>query len=241
MKLAWMTVVGLATTLAFATQAAATDENPLALGNESPGVPGEATGDLTGYDDRDAWAAAAGNTTLIDFESFASGEEITDDLADRCIAMVTGFSPFIGGPVSVFVTSSADLPFPMFQVGTLPTEPNFLSNDLSPEGGFATGSTTFEMVSGTTAIGAFVADGSPLDNFTIEVFDGNTSLGTITVGPRSLPDSFVGVVSAVPFTKATFRSDFENDSWGLDNLEHNCDGATPTEDASWGRVKTLYR
>jgi hypothetical protein len=60
-----------------------------------------------------------------------------------------------------------------------------------------------------------------LADFTIEVFDsGGTSIGSITVGPRTLPDSFVGVVSSVPFKSAEFRPNDPNDSWGVDDLEH---------------------
>jgi hypothetical protein len=106
----------------------------------------------------------------------------------------------------------------MFNVGDLPSEPNFLSNDLAFPG-YATGEITFTLASPTTAIGAFVADSYPLDGFAIELFDGAVSLGTISVPPRVLPDAFVGVVSDQPFDKARFFAVSTVDSWGLDDVE----------------------
>jgi hypothetical protein len=64
-----------------------------------------------------------------------------------------------------------------------------------------------------------VADGAPLGGFGIEVFDGPNSLGFITVPARTLPNSFVGVISTVPFDSATFYAIDEDDSWGLDDVE----------------------
>lgn len=206
-----------------------------------PGTP--AQGGLTPFTDHAAWAAAAGATTLIDFEVFASGTLITTQLSSYCITLVSGTSEneVPPGATDQFVTSSAAMPFPMFTAGTLPSEPNFLSNDMTfPGGPAATGTITFQLAGPTTAIGAFVADGAPLGNFRIEVFDGNTSLGTITVGPRTLPDSFAGVVSDTAFDSAKFFADSGFDSWGLDNMEHNCANATPVETTTWGKIKTQY-
>lgn len=220
------------------------DSNPHLKTGTPPGDPGNPDqGALTAYTDHAAWAAAAGTTTLINFEQFASGTLITTQLDTYCIPLVTGTSEHEvpPGPTDQFVTSSADLPFPMFTPGTLPSEPNFLSNDLTfPGGPAATGTITFHLAAPTTAIGAYVADGAPLGDFRIEVFDGNTSLGTITVGPRTLPNSFAGVVSDAAFNRATFFAESDIDSWGLDNLEHNCSGATPVETTTWGRLKALY-
>jgi len=180
----------------------------------------KAQASLTGFDNHASFEAAAGPTTLNTFESFASGTPITTLPG---ITSVSGLDSG-GTPVGVFVTSDTDLPFAMFTPGTLPSETNFLSNDLSSPT-FATGSITFTLASPATAIGAFVADGAPLGDFSIEVFNGTTSLGTITVGPRTLPDSFVGVVSTEAFTSARFFSVNTSDSWGLDNLEFSA--ATP--------------
>lgn len=234
-------VVTLLLLAGVATLGHATPRNPLAPTDAATSGGTASTGGLVGYDNRAAWAAAAGSVALVDFESFADGTQITTQLA--CVNLVSGSSPnaFPPGDVNVYVTASTSLQFPMFMVGDLPSEPNFLSNDLSPNGGFATGATTFELSGSTTAIGAYVADSSPLGDFRIEVFVGNVSLGAITVPPRTLPDSFVGLVSPVPFDKATFSAVNLNDSWGLDNLEHNCSAPLSEEANTWGSVKALYR
>lgn len=91
--------------------------------------------------------------------------------------------------------------------GTLPSSPNFISNDMSASGWYATGSLTFNFSGPMTAIGAYVADGAPLGGFSIELFDGSGSLGSISVGARTLPDSFIGIVSTLPFTSAKFHAD----------------------------------
>ena len=198
---------------------------------------------LTLYTDLALWRAAAGaNRTLINFDQFASGTLITTQLLPYCISLVSGTSEHENPPgaTTQYVTSSANLPFPMFEAGTLPTEPNFLSNLLG-EPVFATGAITFHMAAPITAIGAFVADSVPLAAFHLEAIAGQQSLGTVTSPPRNLPDSFIGVVSPDPFDRATFYADSSGDSWGLDNLEHNCAGATPVEPTTWGRIRGQYR
>jgi hypothetical protein len=171
---------------------------------------------VTGYDDQATWAAALGTLTLVDFEAFADGTLITTEFAPYGIPMVTGDKG--GSPVDLYVTSSASLPFAMFVAGTLPSEPNFFSIDLG-SGIWGTGSITFTFSVPQVGVGAYIADQGPLGDFAIEVFDGATSLGTITVGPRTLPDSFVGIISDTPFDSATFYAVDPNDSWGMDNLE----------------------
>ena len=181
------------------------------------------TAALTGYDDRNNWAAAAGGSpTLVDFDNLADGTLVTGTgaLIPDGIQDASGFCTYLGIPTSQFVYCSCTLNFPMFTAGTLPTEPNYFANDRNPSV-FATGEFTLEFVSPTTACGAFVADASPLDGFSIEVFDsGGASLGTITVGPRTLPNSFVGVVSDTAFASAKFFAVNIFDSWGIDSLEH---------------------
>lgn len=175
---------------------------------------------LVPFTSRPAFAAAAGSTNVITFESFASGTVITNQLAPQGIATVSGVDSS-AIPRDVKVTSDTALPFPMFTPGTLPSETNFLSVDMASPA-FATGSITFGFPAvPKTAIGAFIADGAPTGNFSIQVFNGATSLGTITVPPRMLPDSFVGVVSDQPFTSAVFFANSNVDSWGMDNLEFN--------------------
>ena len=174
---------------------------------------------LTGFSDRAPFVVAAGGSTdVINFDNFANGTQITNQLGPVGIASVSGVDRD-NIPRGVFVTASNSMPFPMFTAGTLPSEPNFLSVDMNSPA-FATGRITCGFPGAPkTAIGAFIADGGPLGNFSIEVFDGQTSLGSINVPPRTLPNSFVGVVSTQPFTSAVFFPNTSTDSWGLDNLE----------------------
>jgi hypothetical protein len=220
-----------------AVTAAASVENPahiLPAINRAPDV--ESGDALTGYTDHSAWLAEAGTTVTIDFDSITSGTVITTQLDPYGISNVSGKS---GGGVSVdqIVLSSAELPFPMFTAGDLPSEPNFISNDMSSPY-YATGEITFELNHKSRAIGAYVADGSPLGDFCIEVFDGSTSLGLITVDPRTLPnDAFVGLISEVDFDSARFYAASTTDSWGLDNLELN--DSTDLYSRTWGAIKAV--
>lgn len=193
---------------------------------------------LVGFTDHASWKIAAGSTILINFEAFADGQQITTQLQTDGISLVSGVSTH--GATDQFVSASTSLTFGMFVPGTLPTEPNFLSN-CTCGNIFGTGSLTFDMDGPTTAIGAFIAEGAPLDNFSIELFDGVNSLGTITVPPVALPNSFTGVVSDTPFDRAVFFAVNPNDSWGVDNLEHNGQQPLPVEAASWGAIKALYQ
>src|SRR5262245_41829251 len=85
---------------------------------------------LTPFTSRAAFAAAAGSTTIVNFESFASGTVITNQLAPQGIATVSGVDS-TATPRNVKVTSDTALPFPMFTPGTLPSETNFLSVDMA--------------------------------------------------------------------------------------------------------------
>lgn len=189
---------------------------------------------VTGYTSHTTWLAVAGTTTTVFFESIPSGTTITTQLDSFGISMVTGESGG-GVPVDQIVLSSASLPFPMFTVGTLPSEPNFISNNLGAPY-YGTGSITLELNHNATAIGAYVADGSALGGFCIEVFDGAVSLGMISVADRELPDSFVGIISDDQFNKAVFYASSTTDSWGLDNLELNNTGSA-LQSGTWGAIK----
>ena len=214
---------------AFAQSAANPASSATADSANAAGAPaGGSYSSLSGYDDRGAFLAAAPCVpTLIRFETIPSGTTLTTQLAALGIANVTGSSTHESppGPTTQLVNASTSMPFPMFTSGTLPSEPNFLSNRMTP-GVYATGEITFQFTAPTQAVGAFVADVGPLGNFEIEVWNGATSLGSISVPPRTLPNSFVGVVSTTPFTSASFRSQSVNDSWGLDDLEFCAGGST---------------
>ncbi|MEO7082938.1 MAG: PEP-CTERM sorting domain-containing protein [Gemmatimonadaceae bacterium] len=180
-------------------------------------VPRPTAAQVTSYTNQSLFAIAAGSTTLFTFEDFASLTVLTTQLAPRGIATVTAKDEG-GGTVDAVVRSDASMPYPMFTAGLLPSETNFLSVDMSAPT-YAHGSLFFHFVSSVTAIGAFIADNTPIGNFGIELFDGATDLGTTAFGPERLPDSFVGVTSTTAFTDARFYALSSGDSWGLDNLE----------------------
>lgn len=171
---------------------------------------------VSGFSEQGLWASAASPTALETFDTLPTGA--VTSLPSVGVTSMSGLN-VNDVPVGQYITSQFALPFPMFIAGALPSSPNFLSNDLSPSGGYATGSILFNFNSPLTAVGAYVADSSPLGGFSIEVFNGNTSLGSINVGPRTLPDSFVGIISDQPFTSAKFAALVTSDSWGLDNLQ----------------------
>ncbi|MEL6496958.1 MAG: hypothetical protein AAF937_10365 [Planctomycetota bacterium] len=165
------------------------------------------------FENEAAFLANVTAPVLEDFEGFASGE-----LQPSIPGILALKGEDDGQPVDVFVTSDADLPFPMFTAGTLPSGSNFLSNDLD-SATFATGKITIVFEQPAFALGFFVADGGPLDNFRIELFDDSGSLGVFdSSSPLSLPNSFFGVVSDSSFTSARIGSISGNDSWGIDNL-----------------------
>lgn len=171
---------------------------------------------VSGFSDHASWAAAASPTAMEDFDALPTG--VVTSLASVGVTSMSGLNG-LGSPVGQTITNEFALPFPMFTAGTLPSSPNFISNDMSPSGGYATGSLTFNFSGPMTAIGAYVADGAPLGGFSIEIFDGSGSLGSISVSARTLPDSFIGIVSTMSFTSAKFYAESSGDSWGLDNLE----------------------
>jgi hypothetical protein len=198
--------------------------NPLSNGPApSVGQTTTSTASVSGYTDRNTWAAAAGGSpTLVDFDSLADGTLVTGTgaLAAWGVADCSGFCTYLGITTSQYVYCSCTMNFPMFTAGTLPSEPNYFANDRNPSV-YATGEFTLVYSQPTTACGAYVADGAPLAGFTIEIFDsGGGSLGSINVPPRTLPNSFAGIVSTVAFASAKFKADDQFDSWGIDNLEH---------------------
>ncbi len=207
-----------------ASQASTAPSNPLAApvpAGQGSGTASRSVGTVIGFDSRLSWSAVTGATTLIDFESIASGTTISNHFAGVGVAFVSGESIFEvpPGPTDVRVESSQNLPFPMFTPGTLPTETNFLSNRLDP-GVFASGFIAFDFTVPTMSVGAFIADASPLDGFSIEVFSASgVSIGSYQSPGRMLPDSFIGVTSPTAFSRAVFTTVSMFDSWGLDNVE----------------------
>lgn len=175
----------------------------------------------TGYEDLGAFSGAAPYATnLIDFESYASGTQITSLPG---ITSVQGFSTNGGPLVNVFVTSQNSLPFPMFN-GNTSSPVNFLSNNINAPT-FATGTIEFTFDEAQNAVGLSVADSSALDLFNITLYSGNTQVASVnSTTLRALPDSFFGVVSPTAFDRVSLGSLHEFDSWGIDDLRF---GAIP--------------
>ncbi len=172
---------------------------------------------LVQFEDETSFLAAVLNPLHENFDGFGSNELILS-LPTVNVSAVSGVN-VDGAPVSQFVTAQDDLPFPMLAGLDTSSLPNLFSNDLSAAGSFASGTITFEFESTMTAIGFFVADGSPLDTFRIELFADNVLIGIVhSAAPKTLPDSFFGVLSNEPFDKATFGTVNMLNSWGIDDL-----------------------
>ncbi len=169
------------------------------------------------FEDEASFLAAVSSPLHEDFDAFLSGELITS-LPSVNVAAISGLNSQ-GELVSQFVTAQDDLPFPMLAGMDTSSPPNLFSNDLSADAHFATGTISFVFFGPMNAIGFFVADGSGLATFRIELFSGGDLVGVIhSDAPKTLPDSFLGVTSTIPFDAVTFGSDQILDSWGIDDL-----------------------
>lgn len=176
-----------------------------------------ASADVVAFEDEASFLGALSAHLHENFDAYTSGQLISS-LPAVNVSGVSGIN-HQGSAVSQYVTAQVDLPFPM--LGGLDTSslPNLFSNDLSPQGGYGTGKITFDFASGMNAIGFYVADGSPLNTFRIDLYDGGVMVGTAdSAGPKMLPDSFFGVTSTVLFDSATIGSNQNTDSWGIDDL-----------------------
>lgn len=180
---------------------------------------GVAQADVQSHEDLASFLADPDMTfgpTLENFEGFGSGTTITS-LPASGISAVVG-TDRTGVAVDVNVTAEADLPFGMFTPGTLPSGANFLSNDLASPF-FATGTIEFVFGTASQAVGFYVADGAPLDTFNITIYGASGLIGSFSsAAPKTLPDSFFGVVSDVLITRAVIGSNTSTDSWGIDDL-----------------------
>ncbi len=155
-------------------------------------------------------ATLATHTTQ-DFEGFAPGTIITNQLAGITMVSTNGDN----GSIHAQVGSIATLPFPMSP--STHSGDHFLSSELaSPI--FATAGLNFDLNAGYTGFGYWVTDGAPLGGPVINLFNGATLVGTVTFGPQTVPDSFVGVISTLAFNRVTVDSANSGDSWGLDSL-----------------------
>ncbi len=169
------------------------------------------------FEDEASFLGAVFTPLHENFDGFLSGELITE-LPSVNILGISGINS-AGEPVSQFVTAQADLPFPMLTGLDTSSRPNLFSNDLTPGGNFSTGTITFEFETMMNAVGFFVADGSPLATFRIELFANEVLVAVIhSDAPKMLPDSFLGILSIEGFNRATIGSDLSNDSWGIDDL-----------------------
>ncbi|MCB9915322.1 MAG: hypothetical protein H6828_09255 [Planctomycetes bacterium] len=184
-------------------------------------LPGPAV--LTGFTSRTAWLTALGSTpTRVDFDALADGTLVTGTgaLLPWGVADTFGDSTHGGGAVPQFAYCSCTMNFPMFGAGSLPSEPNYFAN-IRDSPTYATGTITLVFTQARTAVGLFVADGSPVDVFRIEPLDaGGVSLGVQTFPARALPDTFCGLLSDTAFFGVKISSASPNDSWGIDDFEH---------------------
>ena len=169
---------------------------------------------VIGYTNQPSFTAAVGTVSVETFESFALGPVTT--IPSLGIISMSGQNTS-GNSTGQEIGSSLALPFPMF-TSPLPSGTKFLSNLLASPTFASGGYIEFVFSSPMLAVGAFIADNTPVGNFSMGVFSGGASLGTITVAPRTLPDSFVGISSDIAFNRVRFISS-NGESFGLDNLQ----------------------
>lgn len=171
---------------------------------------------LIKFEDLASFLGAVSSPLHEDFDAFGSGQ-IVSALPSVNIGNIIGIDRS-GVQVDTFVTAQADLPFPMLGGQNTSSPPNLFSNDLASPF-FATGTIEFLFDSGMDALGFFVADGSALATFRIELYDGADLVGIINSdAPKNLPDSFLGVTSSTLFDRAIIGSNQLTDSWGIDDL-----------------------
>ncbi len=159
------------------------------------------------------FTAMGGAVTTEDFESYSAGTVITNQLTDIALVTTDGDN----GSVQAEIGSIAGLPFPM--TNGLPTSSGdrFLSSELA-SGVFASAGLNFMLVGGTSGVGFYVVDGSPLGGFKIDIFNGAVLVDTATFGAQTLPSSFIGLTSTQTFDSFAIDSLSDVDSWGIDDL-----------------------
>jgi len=171
---------------------------------------------LVKFEDLPSFLGAVPSPLLEDFDAFASWQ-VVSALPSVNVGSIIGIDRS-GAQVDTFVTAQDDLPFSMLSDQDTSSLPNLFSNDLAAPF-FATGTIEFQFDSGMNAMGFFVADGSALDTFRIELYDDDDLIAVINSdAPKNLPDSFLGVTSSTLFNRAIIGSNSTSDSWGIDDL-----------------------
>lgn len=186
----------------------------ITLSSLALGIACSANAGVTMYTDEATFLAALGAHTTHDFENYAAGTVITNQLPGINAVTTNGNL----GSTQAEVGSIAGLPFPMSP--STSSGDRFLSSELSPPT-YATAGLRFQMALPATGVGMYVVDGSPLAGFEISLTSGGSSLGTYNFGPQTVPSSFVGVISDTAFDYVAVGSASEFDSWGIDDLSHN--------------------
>lgn len=163
------------------------------------------------YTDEATFLAALGSHTTHDFDGFAAGTAITNQLAGISSVSTDGDN----GSTQAGIGSISSLTFTMSP--STHSGDNFLSSELtSPI--FATAGLTFQLSAPSMGVGFWITDGAPLGGPIIRLFSSGALVGTATFGSRKVPDSFAGVTSDVAFDSFHVDSSSDTDSWGLDNL-----------------------
>ena len=174
------------------------------------------------YTNQATFLAALASSTTENFEGFAAGTVITNQLSGITTVSTNGDN----GSTQAQIGSIAALPFPM--TNGLPTSSGdrFLSSELAGPV-FATAGLNFALAANNDGVGFFVVDGVPLGNFGINLFNGATLVDSAVFGPQTLPDSFIGVISTVAFNTVKIDAVNPGDSWGIDDLSIGSIGQVP--------------
>ena len=172
------------------------------------------------YTNQNTFFTAAGTHTTQNFDNFATGTVITNQLSGITSVTTNGNN----GSTQAQIGSVSTLPFPMTEGLPTSSGTQFLSSELAPPT-YATAHLDFNFSANQDALGLYVVDGAPLGDFIITLFEGASTVGVLDFGPQTLPNSFVGVTSTVAFNRADVGSANTGDSFGIDDLSY---AAVPT-------------
>lgn len=186
---------------------------------------GSAQAAVISYTDHASFMAAVPNATAEDFESYATGTVITNQLTGIAAVSTDGEN----ASVSAQIGAIPDLPFPM--TPSTSSGDRFLSSELSAPT-FATAGLNFQFGAPQSAIGFYVIDGSSLGGFRIDLFSGGASVGGFSFPQQASAFSFIGLVSTVTFDRAEVDALNAGDSWGLDDLTTAAAAPVPAPGAS---------
>jgi len=165
------------------------------------------------YTDQASFLGALSSSITEDFEGYAAGTVITNQLTGVNSVTTDG----TGGSTQAEIGSVAGLPFPMTAGKPTSSGDRFLSSELAAEV-YAHAGLIFDLDGAYNGVGLYVVDGGPLGNFNISLFDGLSLVDAASFPPQTLPNSFVGVISTVPFNHMVIDAADSGDSWGMDDF-----------------------